>query len=142
MPAIKTTEFVPFSARQMFDLVNDIESYPEFLPWCSDARLERHIEHGLIATLTLSKGPLRYSFTTENTTRDFDRIEMRLIEGPFKLFNGIWRFVDAPDGCRVSLDLEFEFSNRLLAAALSTVFTRVAGSMVNSFRQQAARLYG
>jgi ribosome-associated toxin RatA of RatAB toxin-antitoxin module len=141
MPAVQRAELVPFSARQMFELVNDVESYPEFLPWCSDARLERRVAEGIVATLTLSKGPLHHSFTTENIIREFDRIDMHLVEGPFKRLHGIWRFDDAPGGCKVSLDLDFEFSNRLLAAALSKAFTLVTGSMVDAFRQRAAGLY-
>lgn len=142
MPAVQRAEFVPFSSRQMFELVNDIESYPEFLPWCSAARLERRVEDVVVATLTLGKGPLHHSFTTENRNREFDQIEMRLLEGPFKRFHGVWRFNDAPGGCRISLDLEFEFSNRIVAKASSKVFAMVTGSMVDSFRQRAASLYG
>jgi ribosome-associated toxin RatA of RatAB toxin-antitoxin module len=142
MPAVQRAEFVPFSARQMFELVNDVESYPEFLPWCSDARLERRVGDGIVATLTLSKGPLHHSFTTANINREFDRIDMHLVEGPFKRLHGIWRFDDAPGGCSVALDLDFEFSNRILAAALSKAFTLVTGSMVDAFRQRAERLYG
>ena len=142
MPAVQRAEFVPFSSRQMFELVNDVESYPEFLPWCSHARLDRRLEDGIVATLTLSKGPMHHSFTTENRNRKFDKIEMRLLEGPFKRFHGVWRFNDAPGGCRISLDMEFEFSSRILAKALSKVFTLVSASMVDAFRQRAARLYG
>lgn len=142
MPAVQRAEFVPFSARQMFELVNDVESYPEFLPWCEQARLERRLEHGIVATLSISKGPLRHAFTTENNNSEFDRIEMRLLKGPFKHLHGVWRFDDAPGGCMVSLDLDFEFANRLLAKALSRVFQMVTGSMVDAFRERAVNLYG
>ncbi len=142
MPAVRTTEFIPFSARQMFELVNDVEVYPEFLPWCSNARLERRTEHGIIATVTVAKGPMHHAFTTENRNREYDRIEMGLVKGPFKRFHGVWRFEEAPGGCNVSLNLDFEFSNRLLAAALSKVFKVITSSMVEAFRQRAQRLYG
>lgn len=142
MPAVKTAELIPVSSKQMFALVNDIESYPDFLPWCSDARIERRIENGIVATVTVAKGPMHHSFTTENHNREFDRIEMGLLKGPFKRFHGVWRFDDAPGGCKVSLDLDFEFSNRLLAAALSKVFQVITGSMVAAFRQRARDLYG
>ena len=142
MPAVKRTEFVPYSSRQMFELVNDIESYPEFLPWCNQARLEPNVEEGIVATLTITKGPLHYSFTTENKNREFDYIEMRLLEGPFKHLYGVWHFDDAPGGCRISLDLEFEFPNRMLLTPLSKVFSAIINSMVGAFRQRAAQLYG
>jgi ribosome-associated toxin RatA of RatAB toxin-antitoxin module len=141
MPAVQRAEFVPFSARQMFELVNDVEAYPEFLPWCHDARLERRVEDGIVATLSISKGPLHHSFTTQNKNLEFERIEMRLLEGPFKRLYGVWRFDEAPGGCRVSLDLDFEFSNRMLAAALSKVFQKLTSSMVEAFQQRAAALY-
>ena len=142
MPAVKTAEIIPVSSKQMFELVNDIEAYPEFLPWCSDARIERRIDNGIVATVTVAKGPMHHSFTTENHNREFDRIEMGLLKGPFKRFHGVWRFDDAPGGCKVSLDLDFESSNRLLAAALSKVFQVITGSMVQAFRQRARDLYG
>jgi ribosome-associated toxin RatA of RatAB toxin-antitoxin module len=142
MPAVRTTEFIPFSARQMFELVNDVEAYPEFLPWCSNARLERCTAEGIVATVTVAKGPMHHAFTTENRNREYDRIEMGLVKGPFKRFHGVWRFDEAPGGCHVSLNLDFEFSNRLFAAALSKVFKVITGSMVQAFRQRAQRLYG
>ena len=142
MPAVKTAEIIPVSAKQMFELVNDVEAYPEFLPWCSAARIERRTDNGIVATVTVAKGPMHHSFTTENRNREFDRIEMSLLKGPFKRFHGVWRFDDAPAGCKVSLDLDFEFSNRLLAAALSKVFQLITGSMVQAFRQRARDLYG
>lgn len=141
MPAVKRAEFVPFSARQMFELVNDVEAYPTFLPWCAAARVDRRTSDGIVATLTIARGPLHHSFTTQNHNHEFDRIEMRLLAGPFKHFHGVWRFEDAPGGSRVALDLEFEFSNRLFATALSKVFQAISSSMVAAFRQRAASLY-
>ncbi|MDA0822120.1 MAG: type II toxin-antitoxin system RatA family toxin [Proteobacteria bacterium] len=142
MPAVQRNEFIPFSPKQMFDLVNNVEAYPEFLPWCSKARKERVTEDGIVATLTVAKGPMQHSFTTKNTNREFERIEMGLIAGPFKSLHGVWRFDEQPGGCKVSLELDFEFSNRILAAALSKIFQMLTGSMVEAFRQRAASLYG
>jgi ribosome-associated toxin RatA of RatAB toxin-antitoxin module len=126
----------------MFELVNDVESYPRFLPWCTEARMQRRIEQGIVATLTVSKGPLQHSFTTENLNTEFERIEMSLLEGPFRRFHGVWRFDETAGGCNVSLDLDFEFSNRLLARALSKVFRLLTTSMVDAFRERARELYG
>lgn len=142
MPAVNRAEFIPFSARQMFELVSDVKSYPEFLPWCRAAQVERETDQGIVATLTVAKGPMRHSFTTENLNREFDRIEMHLLKGPFKRLHGVWRFDEAPGGCSVALDLEFEFANRILAKAASKVFHVLTSSMVDAFRQRAATLYG
>ena len=96
MPEVRTAEFIPYSKEQMFELVNDVNAYPQFLPWCSAARVERRLEHGIVATLTVSKGPLQHSFTTENRNTGHERIEMALLEGPFKRFHGVWRFDEMP----------------------------------------------
>ena len=85
---------------------------------------------------------MQHSFTTKNTNREFERIEMGLIAGPFKRLHGVWRFDEQPGGCKVSLELDFEFSNRILSAALSKIFQILTGSMVDAFRQRAASLYG
>ncbi len=142
MPEVRTAEFIPYSQQQMFELVNDVNAYPQFLPWCRAARVERRLDQGIVATLTISKGPLQHSFTTENRNTGHERIEMALIEGPFKRFHGVWRFDPAPGGCNVSLDLDFEFSNGLLARALSKVFKLLTTSMVDAFRERARHLYG
>jgi len=142
MPAVRTAEIIPVSSKQMFELVNDIEAYPEFLPWCSDARIERQFRNGIVATVSVAKGPMHQSFTTENHNREFDRIEMGLLKGPFKHFRGVWRFDDVSDGCRVSFDLDFEFSNRLLAIALSKIFETITESMIKAFRRRARDIHG
>ncbi len=142
MPEVRTAEFIPYSKQQMFELVNDVDAYPQFLPWCSAARVERRLENGIVATLTISKGPLQHSFTTENRNSSHDRIEMALLEGPFKRFHGVWRFDEAPGGCNVSLDLDFEFSSGLFTRALSKVFRLLTTSMVDAFRTRARDLYG
>ena len=142
MPAVRRKEFIPFTARQMFDLVNNVEAYPEFLPWCAKARRDRVTDDGIVATLTVAKGPLQHSFTTKNTNVGYERIEMGLLEGPFRRLHGVWRFDEVPGGCKISLELDFEFSNRLLAAALSKAFQLMTGSMVDAFRVRATQLYG
>ena len=142
MHAVRTAEFIPYTPRQMFELVNDVEAYPAFLPWCADARLDRRLPHGIIATLTVKKGPLHHSFTTENRNVEHERIEMSLLEGPFKRLHGVWHFDAAPGGCHVSLNLEFEFKSRLLSNALAKIFGGLTGSMVTAFRDRARALYG
>ncbi len=141
MTEVKTAELMPYTARQMFELVNDVEAYPAFLPWCRAARIERRDAARIVATLTVAKGPLHHSFTTENRIVEHAQIEMSLVAGPFRHFHGMWRFQPAPGGCRVSLELEFDFANRLLASALNKVFRVLTGSMVTAFRDRARDIY-
>ena len=95
MTAIHRSSVVPFSAREMYEIVNDVQSYPAFMSWCADAEVI-HREHNLIrASLCVVKGKIRYSFTTDNTTLPHRRIEMNLVKGPFKRLHGVWLFEDA-----------------------------------------------
>ena len=126
----------------MYALVDDVPRYPEFLPWCVKAEVLAQTEATMRARVSVAKGALSYSFTTDNVRRPPESIEMTLVDGPFKRLQGAWRFVDTPLGCKVSLALEFEFANRLLALTLSPLFKAVTGSMVASFRQRAEALHG
>jgi ribosome-associated toxin RatA of RatAB toxin-antitoxin module len=127
----------------MFTLVEDIEAYPQFLPWCSEARvLERNADE-VRATIALSKGGVDKAFTTCNRIQQGKMIEMRLVEGPFRHLEGFWRFAPlGSDGCKVSLDMEFEFASRMLDLVVGPVFSQVANSLVDSFQQRAVEVYG
>ncbi len=142
MAEVHQSALVAFSAAQMFALVNDVPRYPEFLPWCEKAECLVQTADSMRARLTVAKGRLGYVFTTDNQQAPPWRLEMRLVDGPFKRLHGVWQFVDNPLGSKVSLDLEFEFANRLLAATLSPLFRTITGSLVNSFKQRANDLYG
>jgi ribosome-associated toxin RatA of RatAB toxin-antitoxin module len=127
----------------MFALVDGIEAYPEFLPWCKSTRILSRSEDEVRATIELSKGGVEKAFTTCNRNQKNKMIEMRLIEGPFKRLEGFWRF-DAlgDDGCKVSLDLEFEFASRILGMVVGPVFSQIANSLVDAFQQRAVDVYG
>ena len=142
MTAVTAAEVIPYTPQQMFDLVNDVEDYPRFLPWCRDARIDERSSGSIVATLTIAKGPLHHAFTTRNVLTVPSRIDMQLVAGPFRRFQGVWRFEEAAGGCRVSLDLEFEFSNRVLSSALGKVFKGLTASMVGAFRERARQRYG
>lgn len=143
MGQVNRTTIVPFTSDQMFALVNDVEAYPGFLPWCSAAEVEGIGEDHLIATLTLSVGRLRQSVTTRNTLQPGRRIDMELVRGPLRKLCGAWRFEDlAGKHCRVSLDLDFEFNNRVLKLALDKVFGQLTYSSVDAFRNRARQIYG
>ena len=134
---------VPFTSDQMFALVNDVESYPGFLPWCSAAEIEDAGENHLIATITLSWGKIQQSVTTRNTLQPGRRIDMELVRGPLRQLSGAWRFDDVAGGhCRVSLDMDFEFKNKILKLALDKAFGHLTYSSVDAFRNRARQVYG
>lgn len=143
MPTVDRSALVRYSANQMFDLVNDIESYPQFLPWCRSARVLSRQEDEIRATIEIARGRVRKSFTTRNCLNPPETIELQLVEGPFSHMHGLWHFQDLrDDACKVSLKLEFEFANALLRAAIGPVFNRIADSLVDSFCRRAEQVYG
>jgi len=134
---------VPYSAAEMYALVNDVESYPQFLPWCRSSRVLSRNEDEVRATIELARGAIQKSFTTCNRLQKDKMIEIRLVEGPFHHLEGFWRF-DALDekASRVSLDLDFDFSSRILSLALGPVFGQIANTLVDSFQKRAVQVYG
>lgn len=143
MPRIQRSAVVPYSTQQMFDLVNDVEAYPRFLPWCRSARELSSGEDWIRARIEMAKGALHRSFTTRNTLEHGRRIRIRLEDGPFSRLEGDWHFEPAGgSGCRVSLDLEFDFASRMLGAVVGPVFNQIASSLVDSFCRRAHQVYG
>lgn len=142
MSHIKKSALVPYTQQQMYELVNHIERYPEFIPWCPSTQIISRTEHEVQATLCLSQGGIHKSFTTRNHLNAYELIELRLIDGPFKHLEGHWRFIPEHEGCRVSLDLEFEFSSHWISILFSPVFNQAANSLVDVFCKRAESLYG
>jgi ribosome-associated toxin RatA of RatAB toxin-antitoxin module len=127
----------------MFALVNDIGSYPAFLPWCSGANILETGEDQLTATLTLSAAGVHQSFTTRNRMQPGRRIELQLLDGPFRRLDGSWTFEPLPDGgCRIDLCMNFEFKSRLASLALQKPFNHILHSMVDAFIRRAEQLHG
>ncbi len=127
----------------MFGLVDDIEQYKLFLPWCKDSRVLSRTEDEVRATLVLSAGGLHKSFTTCNRLQKDKMIEISLINGPFRLLEGFWRFhADTELHSTVEFDLEFEFSSKFLSLAFAPVFHQVASTLVDAFEKRANHLYG
>jgi ribosome-associated toxin RatA of RatAB toxin-antitoxin module len=141
--SISKLVLVPYTPEEMFALVSDIESYPEFLPWCKASRIVSRNADEVRASLDLSKGGVEKSFTTSNRHQINKMIEIRLVEGPFRCLEGFWRF-DALGGvgCKVSLDLEYEFANRMLSMMVGPVFHQIANTLVDSFQKRAVDVYG
>jgi ribosome-associated toxin RatA of RatAB toxin-antitoxin module len=126
----------------MFELVNDVDSYPQFLPWCRSARILDRGQGWVKARVSMAKGALQHGFTTRNELDWGRRIRIRLADGPFKRLEGDWRFEPTSKGSRVSLDLEFEFAGRMLGAVLGPIFNQIASTLVDSFVQRAHVVYG
>lgn len=143
MTIVQKSALVKFSAERMFQLVDNIEAYPDFLPWCSGSRiLSRH--HDVVeAELQIAKGGFQKSFATRNRIDPQGKISMSLLNGPFSHLEGVWQFLPLrEDASKISLDLEFEMSGMLANLAFGTVFNQICNTMVSSFTQRAKELYG
>lgn len=143
MPDIRKTKIVPYTQEQMYDLVTDVESYPEFVPWCVSSHVINRTPEEVRGTLAFARGGLHKEFTTLNRLQPHKMIEIRLINGPFRHLEGFWRFETVASGhCRVSLDLEFEFSSRLVKLVFGPIFNQVANTLVDAFCNRAKIVYG
>lgn len=142
MTAVHKSALVKFSARQMFDLVNDIEAYPQFLPWCSGSRILKREDDVVEAELLISKGGFKKSFSTRNRIDSGGRITVSLLEGPFSYLEGVWNFMPLrEDASKISLDLEFEMSSKLASLAFGAVFHQICNTMVGAFTHRAKQVY-
>jgi ribosome-associated toxin RatA of RatAB toxin-antitoxin module len=126
----------------MFDLVNHIEKYPEFLPYCMKSAVHHRDKDEVQATLTIGASGFTKSFTTRNLLQSNKMIEIRLVDGPFTHLEGFWRFDEVESGCQVSFDLEFEFAGSMISMILGPVFEQITDKMVDAFCEQAERVYG
>lgn len=143
MTTIQRSALVPYSTQAMFDLVNAIETYPQFMDGCAGATVIGKSNDVIEARLDLAKGGMRYSFTTRNRLTPPTRIDMALIEGPFNKLHGVWTFHALGEhACKISLHLEFELSGRLLNFAARKMFDSVANQMVDALVKRAHKLYG
>ena len=132
-----------YTPEQMFSLVDDIDAYSAFLPWCSRSQvIERSTEY-VKGELEISYGSLNKSFVTRNINTPHSQIEMQLVEGPFKHLRGLWQFTPlGNDGCKIQLNMEFEFASKLLDMTVGPVFGKLANSLVDAFTERASNIYG
>jgi ribosome-associated toxin RatA of RatAB toxin-antitoxin module len=143
MTLVQKSALVKFSAQQMFDLVNDIEAYPKFLPWCVGSRIIKQEDDFVEAELIISKGGFKKSFSTRNKVDMGGRITVSLLDGPFSHLEGVWNFMPLrEDASKISLDLEFEMSGVLSNLAFGAVFNQICNTMVASFTTRAREVYG
>ena len=141
MALVEKTALVPVPAADLFEIVNDVESYPEFLPWCKDARLLSRTGDELCGEIVVSKAGVTKAFSTCNTLYPHERIEINLREGPFRKLHGAWEFIELrKNACKVVLSLEFEFSSGLMDKAFGIVFAQIANSLVDAFCKRANEL--
>jgi ribosome-associated toxin RatA of RatAB toxin-antitoxin module len=143
VPIVTKSALVPYSAADMYALVNDVPRYPEFLPWCRSTRVLSRDQDEMQATIELAVGAIHKSFTTLNRLQKNKMIEVRLLEGPFRHLEGYWRFEPlGGHSCKVMLDMDFEFSGRLLAVALGPIFSQIVNTLIDSFCKRAQQIYG
>ena len=143
MPTHAEKRTLPYSPEQMYDLVADVDRYPEFLPWCTGARVRTRTETELVADLTIGFGPFRESFTSRVVLDHPRHVTVKYENGPFRYLNNKWTFDPAPaGGCTVSFFVDFEFRSRLLQAAIGVVFNEAVRRMVNAFLGRARTVYG
>ncbi|MCL1077083.1 ubiquinone-binding protein [Parashewanella spongiae] len=142
MPQIARSMLVRFSAMQMYQLVNDVESYKEFLPGCVGGKILSLDDDSMVASVDVSKAGVSKTFTTRNILNSGKSIQLELENGPFKHLRGYWRFIElAEDACKVEFELDFEFSNSLVDFTFSRMFKELMGSMVTAFTKRAKEVY-
>ena len=140
---IQRSALLPYPAQALFDLVNDVANYPQFLPWCRASEVLEASETHMLASLEVAKGSIGQRFVTRNVLLPGQRIEMNLQEGPFTSLNGVWEFKALGDkACKISLDLTFDYAGPLVRATLGPLFNQATNTMVDAFCQRAKQLYG
>jgi ribosome-associated toxin RatA of RatAB toxin-antitoxin module len=152
MKHVKKSVLLWYSPHEMYELVTAVAHYPEFLPWCEKAEVLEHAESGVTARLSLAYAGVHHAFTTRNSHEKDRKVEMKLVDGPFSLLDGVWQFLplnkpgsqgpDAQQACKIEFELRYAFSSRALEAVVSPVFDRVANTFVDRFVQRAEAVYG
>jgi ribosome-associated toxin RatA of RatAB toxin-antitoxin module len=155
MKHVKKSVLLWYTAHEIYELVVDVEAYPKFLPWCERVEILQRDENGLAARLHLAYSGIRHAFTTRNVQVKDESVHIGLVDGPFSLLDGLWRFVplslpSSPAGtagtaggaCKIEFELRYAFANGVLEAAISPVFDRIANTFVDSFVRRAEQVYG
>ena len=140
---VEKSVLVGYSAKRMFDLVERVEDYPKFLPWCGGTEVRRQDDGGMVATVQIEYRGLKQNFTTENSHQPPQLISMKLKEGPFSHLDGSWRFIPLNDSaCKIEFRLHYLFSSKMLEKLVSPVFGYIANSFVDAFVKRAEEIYG
>ena len=142
MPTHAEKRVLPYTPDQLFDLVADVEKYPQFLPWCIGARIRKHQGNTIIADLVIGFRMIRERFTSEvKLDREGRRIGVRYLDGPFRYLNNHWAFHDHEDGCLIDFYVDFEFRTKMLQRMIEPLFNEAVRRMVRSFETRAKVLY-
>ncbi|MGQ9658832.1 MAG: type II toxin-antitoxin system RatA family toxin [Thermochromatium sp.] len=142
MAIIRKSALVPYSASRMFDLVYDVASYPQFLPWCDSACVLSETENQICGQIVVHRMGIRQTFSTCNRFERGRLMRIDLLEGPFRKLVGAWRFIPLrEDASKVELELEFEFSGHLIDKAFGSVFNQIANTLVDAFCRRAEEVY-
>jgi ribosome-associated toxin RatA of RatAB toxin-antitoxin module len=143
MHRISKSAIVPYTPQQMFELVNNIDDYSQFLNWCDSSAILNQSDNQITASVEINKGGIKQTFSTLNTLTPYKSIAMELVDGPFDVLSGEWRFEALGDNAtKIHLDLQFKFKSMLIDMALSPVFKNIANSQLDSFVERAKYIYG
>lgn len=143
MAKISRSALVMYSCEKMYDLVNDVEAYPEFIPNCADAKCLSKTDDTMEGALQISKAGISKWFSTVNKLTKNQQIELTLKDGPFKSLSGVWTFIELDEkACKVELNIDFEFSSKMIELAFGGIFNHVVTNMVTAFTQRAKQVYG
>ncbi len=146
MKTVHKSVLIWYSPQEMFALVTDVPRYPEFLPWCDRSAVLAEDAQGMTAEVGISLGGIHQSFTTRNTHRAPEAIDLQLIKGPFSQLSGQWLFSPVGDGtqraCKIDLTLNYGFSSATLSALVGPVFDKIAATLVDAFVKRAEQVYG
>lgn len=142
MPRIRISETLPFSAKQIYDLVVNVEDYPQFLPWCVKTRVWDRQENQFMAELTVSFKGIREVFQTLDVVVPEKKVEVNLKSGPFQYLASTWNFSDQNGQTKVEFFIDFRFQSRMKEMIMGPVFSQVSKQMIGAFRQRAVALYG
>ncbi len=143
MPEVVKSVLVPYTPAEMFTLVDGVEDYPDFLPWCGGSQLHRRDDTTTEATIHIRYMQVKQHFSTVNSKQFPDAMQLRLKEGPFRALDGEWRFKALGDSaCKIEFRLRYEFSSTLLARLLGPVFGHIADTFVEAFVRRAETIYG
>ena len=143
MIEVERSVLVGFSAERMFGLVDQVEDYPKFLPWCGGSDVKLRDERTTTATIYINYHQVKHSFTTENSKQVPQLIEMKLQDGPFSHLEGSWRFIELnEEACKIEFRLRYEFSSKMLEKLVSPVFNYIANNFVDAFVQRAEKVFG
>lgn len=143
MYKVNRSALLGYSARQMYDIVVDIERYPEFLNWCSATRILERSDGQVVASIEIRFKGLHRSFTTRNTMDPGRSVRIELVDGPFRTLNGIWKFIELDSqSSKIELDLEFDFSSMFVSRLVGPVFSQIANHQLEAFQRRARQLHG